>query len=228
MKKITILAIAFGFMSISANSQDLKSKRGESFLPEKGDWSIGFDAYGIFQYLGNAFNNSSNIGGPYVNNNIGMMSNGIIVKKYTSATTAYRALANVEFNNFKDTSFSNSQMNLMAGLGKEWRKGKTRLQGYYGADAYLRLSSYKEKNTATDYEYKSGLSIGVGGHGFLGAEYFIFPKLSLSAEYAYWVFVNSNPKSKTTNGSTTVEGNSNTSYGLSGVQTTQININLHF
>ncbi len=225
MKKITILAIAFGFMSISANSQDLKSKRGESFLPEKGDWSIGFDAYGMFQYLGNAFNNSSNIGGPYVESNI---YQGIVLKKFTSATTACRVLANLEFTNFKDTSYSQSDMNIMAGLGKEWRKGKTRLQGYYGADALIMLSSHHEKNTATDYEYKSGLSIGLGGRGFLGAEYFIFPKISLGAEYNYSVFVSSSPKSKTTNGSTTVEGNSNTSYGLSGVQTTQININLHF
>ncbi len=227
MKKITILAIAFGFMSISANSQDLKSKRGESFLPEKGDWSIAFNASGLFQYIGNIFNNSSNIGGPYVQGDYNW-DNAIVLKKYTSATTAYRAIANLEFSNYKDTSYSESNMNITAGLGKEWRKGKTRLQGYYGADAYLTLSSYHEKNTATDYEYKSGLGIGLGGHGFLGAEYFIFPKISIGAEYGYWAYVYSSPKSKTTNGSTTVEGNSNTQYGLSGVQTTSININLHF
>ena len=56
MKKLSILALVFGIMSFTAKSQDLKSKRGEPFLPEKGDWAIGFNADGIFSYIGNAFN----------------------------------------------------------------------------------------------------------------------------------------------------------------------------
>jgi len=226
MKKITILAIAFGFMSISANSQDLKSKRGESFLPEKGDWSIGFDAYGIFRYLGNAFNGSSNIQGPYVND----IDFGVFGKKFITSSTAYRADVNLIANSNKSDSASSSGAVLIVGLGKEWRKGKTRLQGYYGADALLILVSEKSENTNNGIttKYKSGLGIGVGAKGFLGAEYFIFPKLSIGAEYNYSLTTEIQPQSKTTTNGTTVEGNSYSTFGLSGVQTANITASFHF
>ena len=226
MKKITILAIAFGFMSISANSQDLKSKRGESFLPEKGDWAIGFNTDGLFQYLGNAFNGSSNIQGPDVNN----VDFGVFGKKFITSSTAYRADVNLVANSNKSDSASSSVGFLIVGLGKEWRKGKTRLQGYYGADALLILESSKgeEINNGITTKYKSGLGIGVGAKGFLGAEYFIFPKLSIGAEYNYSFITFIQPKSKTTTNGTTVDGNSYSQFGLSGVQTANITASFHF
>ena len=55
MKKIILSVVAimaFGF----ANAQDLKSKKGENYLPEAGDWAISFNADGIFEYVGNSFN----------------------------------------------------------------------------------------------------------------------------------------------------------------------------
>ena len=38
-------------------------------------------------------------------------------------------------------------------------------------------------------ENKSGLGLGVGVQGFIGAEYFIFPKMSIGAQYTYRVGV---------------------------------------
>ena len=59
MKKI-ILTVAAVFAMSFANAQDLKSKKGENYLPQSGDWAIGFNADGLFEYVGNAFNNSGN------------------------------------------------------------------------------------------------------------------------------------------------------------------------
>jgi hypothetical protein len=46
MKKI-ILTVAAVFAMSFANAQDLKSKKGENYLPQSGDWAIGFNADGI-------------------------------------------------------------------------------------------------------------------------------------------------------------------------------------
>mgnify|MGYP003340340312 CR=1 FL=1 len=67
MKKISILAFAFGIISFSANSQNLTSKKGENYLPQAGDWSIGFNADGILSYVGNAFNGTNGNNSPSVN-----------------------------------------------------------------------------------------------------------------------------------------------------------------
>ena len=55
MKKI-ILTVAAVFAFGAVNAQDLKSKKGENYLPVSGDWAIGFNADGLFNYVGNAFN----------------------------------------------------------------------------------------------------------------------------------------------------------------------------
>ena len=70
-----------------------------------------------------------------------------------------------------------SSVGLVAGYGKEWRKGVTRLQGYYGADALVGFVSPAKKQTG----------FGLGVNGFAGVEYFIFPKVALGAQYTYGV-----------------------------------------
>ncbi len=105
-----------------------------------------------------------------------------------------------------------SRMNTTLAFGIEKRKGSTRLQGFWGGEAVLSFSSGKDTykygnqitgtnqfpstyvfdavNTnppngyrATEVNYGTGFSLGV--RPFIGAEYFIFPKVSFGGEFGY-------------------------------------------
>ncbi len=172
-KTVLVIALACGVSGVFA--QDLTSKKGEPMLPEANDWAIGMDVNPIFQYLGNAFHGtaaSSNT--PDVNWLNGNQT--IIGKKFIDDKSAYRVLVRVGFTNqttkgmIGDASVTTGAVypaapamvedkmavkntNIAIGAGKEWRRGKTRLQGYYGADAMIWLSS-----TGTKYTYGNALS----------------------------------------------------------------------
>ena len=246
MKKIicTVAAI-FAFGAI--NAQDLKSKKGENYLPEAGDWAISFNADGIFEYVGNAFNGSTSNDAP----NVGFVKNNTFVgKKFISDKQAIRVVANLGLGSTSATNPSGannvetktSGFDLTAGLGKEWRKGNTRLQGFYGADALVTITSQKNETTTenattgvfvSSVENKSGFGLGLGVQGFLGAEYFIFPKFAVGAQYTYRVGVDLQGKSETTsqvgtNAAVTTEGGKNADFGLGNVGIASINLTLHF
>ncbi len=246
MKKIILSVVAimaFGF----ANAQDLKSKKGENYLPEAGDWAISFNADGIFEYVGNSFNGNLGNSAPDVDF---VRANTFVGKKFIDAKTAYRVVANLGFNSTTTTTVDQgvsteskaSGLELAAGLGKEWRKGNTRLQGFYGADALLTLKSLSTEDTDSDattgaalgsVENKSGLGLGVGVQGFIGAEYFIFPKMSIGAQYTYRVGVDIQGNSEQTIStpgapSVTTEGGKSSSFGLGSVGIASMNLTLHF
>ena len=55
--KRKVLFVASLFLATATFAQDgLTSKKGEAYLPEAGDWSIGFDAGALTSYAGNMFN----------------------------------------------------------------------------------------------------------------------------------------------------------------------------
>ncbi len=250
MKKIILSVVAimaFGF----ANAQDLTSKKGEPYLPEAGDWAIGFNANNLFDYVGNAFSGSTTA------NSIGTVANNgwngtFVGKKFTSATNANRYLVDFGVNvgsstsaapagSTTETKVSTSGFNMSVGLGKEWRRGKTRLQGFYGADLVLGVQSSGSKTEITDsaapatnstVDVKSGLGLNVGARGFLGAEYFIFPKIAIGAQYTYNVSVAVTGASKTTTTvggiSTESKGGSAFALGIGNVGVASMNLTLHF
>lgn len=248
MKKI-LLTVAAIFAFGATNAQDLKSKKGENYLPEAGDWAISFNADGIFEYVGNSFNGNTGNSAPSVDY---IRNNAFVGKKFITDKTAYRVIANLGFNSNTVTDVDvlpgaivetkNSGFDLAAGLGKEWRRGNTRLQGFYGADALVTISSNTEKISAEDAtdgsslgstEEKSGLGLGLGVQGFIGAEYFIFPKFAIGAQYTYRVGFDMQGKSEFTTSpaggpSTTVEGGKNSNFGIGNVGITSINLTLHF
>ncbi len=230
MKKIILTAAAVFAFSF-ANAQDLKSSKGEAYLPQAGDWAISFDPDGLFEYAGNAFNGTDGNDAPWVDS----PSYGFVGKKFLTDDKALRVSANLTLNarNYndqsnKDTKYSNSRMDLQLGLGKEWRRGNTRLQGFYGADALLRVSSNKNSTTFEGVEstYKSGLGFGIGAQGFLGAEYFLFPKISIGAQYTYGLNINYHGDASDTN-QPNIGGRSN-NIGFDGVGVSNINMTLHF
>jgi len=265
MKKTIILsALALG--TTGAFAQDLTSKKGEPFLPEAGDWSIGIDATPMFEYLGR-IGSAANVAPTW--NNYGLRQS-ITGKYFVDANTAYRATIRIGLNNQKEktavndfvapTAFTDalaetggskfdqmkmSSRNIVLGVGMEKRRGKTRLQGIYGADVFVWGGSvnesykYGNKLTQTDdvttpfnenldadgpaayttdfgtnvvtaipgytnvdaaraLKRKTGGNIGLGIRAFIGAEYFIFPKISIGGEFGWGVGYQVNTKNKAT------------------------------
>jgi hypothetical protein len=231
MKKI-ILTVAAVFALSFANAQDLKSKKGENYLPEAGDWAISFNADGLFNYVGNAFNHTANTA-PSVS---AQESGTFVGKKFTSATEAYRVMANFAVNSGTSaTDVKNSGFALKAGLGKEWRRGKTRLQGFYGADLYLSFSNNKvvtPYNAGLPSAYETtatNSSFGIGAQGFLGAEYFLFPKISIGAQYTYGLTIaNGSVKNSSTQPGTIDTESKTSGFNLGNVGVSSINMTLHF
>jgi hypothetical protein len=242
MKKVgltLLVALAFAF---SANAQ-LKNKAGEVVLPETGDWAIGVDATSFLNYFGNF------IGGDGLNVaptfDFLNTRQGITGKYFVSETMAYRASLRIGM-----TSTSGSEMvadrltttapvypgtipaevkntwrqgatNIGLSGGIEWRRGHGRLQGFYGGEFGIGISSSSEKFTygnaltqtasatannvdvaaadgmlsdinlvndpfgyaARATKIKNGTQFGIGVRGFIGAEYFVMPKLSIGGEF---------------------------------------------
>lgn len=289
-KSIALVAMAFGVTS--AFAQDLTSKKGEPFLPEAGDYAIAIDATPFLNYAGNFFGKSANNTAPtwdWATNNMTIWG-----KMFKDANTAYRAgirlgfgsqtsrtmvsdLLNAQTNTvvtFPDqdvmveNKMKQSQTNVGITAGIEKRKGKTRLQGFYGAEVGISFSSSKSKYTygnalaatnaasttvnvsaadnfgtgnvgtpgiqglignARQTEMKSGAGFGLGIRAFVGAEYFVAPKVSIGGEFGWGLGFNMQGKSKTTwegngmsnaagstlaTGSTTIEGAKSASFGI--------------
>jgi len=136
--------------------------------------------------------------------------------------------------------------------GLEFRKGTGRLIGFYGAELGIAFGSSKEAYTygnaivaadgtipaTTDFgsnlvddtynndarvtESKSGSMFGVGVRGFIGAEYFILPKMSIGGEFGWGLGLMSMGASSrttestdgTTIGQQTIEGTKTSSFAL--------------
>ena len=253
MKKIILTAAAVFAFSF-ANAQDLKSKKGEPYLPEAGDWAISFNANGIFNYVGNAFNGSLANTAPTV---ASATPNSFVGKKFIDAKTAYRVVANFGFGSENLTNgvvladdvnpitglaipgtgltydtYKASTFNITAGLGKEWRRGSTRLQGFYGADALIGFSSTKweQTNKPVNIKFDAGTSFSLGVTGFIGAEYFLFPKISIGAQYNYGLQIASNGASKISapGAPDFTVSKSSTDFNLGNVTSASMNLTLHF
>lgn len=234
MKRIILtmaVIMAVGF----ANAQNLKSKKGENYLPEANDWAISFNANGVFNYVGNLFNGKTDNIAPSVGN---VTANSLVAKKFIDAKSAYRVVANVGFgsNNLTGDSttfdtYKASTLNINLGLGKEWRRGSTRLQGFYGADALIGFSSEKwseTNNPVANATYKAGTAINLAVKGFIGAEYFIFPKMSIGAQYNYGLQVTANGADNYKVGTVEVKGKSSSDINFGNVSSTSMNLTLHF
>lgn len=248
MKKIILSAVAV--MAISfANAQDLKSKKGENFMPESGDWAISFNANNLFSYAGNLFSSAgTNSIGAVVNN--GWMGT-FVGKKFTSDKTADRYLVDLAISSNTTNEIhgaggnhqeSTTAFKVAAGLGKEWRRGKTRLQGVYGYDLVAGLGKSSTKHVYTDAAGNSvgtdsveskGLTFDVGARAFLGAEYFIFPKISMGAQYTYNVMIGYVGDTKNTStpaggAATDATLKGSTAINIGNVGVASVNVTLHF
>ena len=226
MKK-SILCVAMALGLTTAFAQDLTSKKGEKYLPEAGDWSIGADASPFLEYAGNFFGKTALNPSPSLNfANGGMMLQG---KMFKDEKTAYRVGLRIGFGSVtthnaltnaidsvslaKDISTSTMNIGLSAGLEK--RKGAGRLQGFYGAEAgimfggggtvtntyAMALTDARNPGvTMRTAETVTGSTFTFGARAFAGVEYFILPKISIGAEFGWGLSFSS-----TGDGSVTVD-----------------------
>ena len=234
MKKVLLLVVcSFLFFGVNAQDEPLIGQKGQLILPESGDIGLGVNMIPFFNWFGNSFNNSTNNTHASTNKFFNVFGNSVIMGKYMlSEKTAVRAhfgfnLTSTTQNVYVRDDASNNSMDMVldtrksdAGhytlaLGYEMRRGKGRIQGYYGADLIFRLqqvsnaysygNGYSNTNvvpSATNFGSNlNGLervlvdggntTFGVGIRGFVGVEYFVAPKLSLGLEFGWGLALNS-------------------------------------
>ena len=247
-------------------------------LPEQGDWSVGIDANPFLTYAGNFFGKTTTNNAP----TWGFLTSvqTITGKYFAEAQTAYRGSLRIGMNSntqramvtdraatgqtvfpnpmaMKENTWKHSTTAFGLSGGLEMRKGKTRLQGYYGGELGIYISNSKDVFTygnalaptatpavvvdpndafagasnidaaapiqgivgdARITERKNGSTFSFGIRGFIGAEYFILPKISIGGEFGWGIGLSSTGKTSTTYesigfngtnnnaGSTTIEG----------------------
>jgi hypothetical protein len=213
------LIIAFIFLTfLNVKSQDagiLLNKHGKPVLPETGNFAVGMDVVPIIKYAGNLFYDQKD-----TTNDLSLYYPLTFFGKYVkSPTKAFRVQVRLGFksgssdtlvpktnstnpNELVSNEAKRTNTNIVLAGGVEKRKGSQRVTGIYGVEAWTRIATDKTKFTygnALDVTIqsnsqiisnKAGTQFGFGIRGFLGAEYFIGAKLSLSAEYGWGPSVN--------------------------------------
>jgi hypothetical protein len=172
MKKKVILLAAM-FAGATCFAQDLTSKKGETILPEAGDWAIQFDATSFLNYAGNLFNSGAVApGASWVNDQ------AIVGKYFVDAETAYRVKLNIGMSSVTSNAFVPDIPALVAdplstavvtdtrkdgataitlGGGMEMRRGSGRLQGFYGGELLFTVASFKNTYTyGNDFVFGTG------------------------------------------------------------------------
>ncbi len=235
MKKVLLLVVcSFLFFSVNAQDEPLTGKKGQLILPEAGDIGLGVNMIPFFNWFGNSFNNNSNNTYASSNKFFNVFGNSVIMGKYMlSEKRAVRVhfgfnLSSISENQYVRDNSSNNPMDMVLdtrnidqghytlALGYEMRRGKGRIQGYYGLDLILRLqqstgyfysygNGYSNANVIpTSYDWGTNLNanqrvlddgstttFGVGLRAFVGVEYFVAPKLSLGVEFGWGLALNS-------------------------------------
>jgi hypothetical protein len=210
MKKNLLLSAALLLSTLLLNAQGLTNKKGQPILPEEGNWAVGFDVVPVVKYAGNLFHASSDSSSdlsPY-------MPMTFFGKYVMTPRTSIRAQMRIGFITAtqdtlvpKTTSTNPNELvsdeakrtvtNIALSGGFEKRKGNGRVTGIYGVEGTLALATDKTRYTYGNEldvaiqsnsritSVKQGTQVGFGVRGFLGVEYFIAAKLSLSAEYGW-------------------------------------------
>jgi len=234
MRTIIILVfLLLGLNKLQAqdfNEEPLTGKKGQVILPQKGDIGVGVNLIPFFYWMGNSFN--ANATNTYAADDkfFSIFGNSVIIGKYMlTDKTALRLAWGINFGHVtkheyvqddasndpnilvKDSRTLNWNRTSLA-LGYEMRRGKGRLQGFWGADiraTYNKSSDYiysygngyaLSNLIPTSYDWGNNLDLnkrtiahsgstiwGVGLRGFVGAEYYLAPKVCIGAEFGWGV-----------------------------------------
>lgn len=180
MKKILSILIAAGLAVLSVSAQETEKKQ---YLPEEGDWAIGFDASPVLKYVGNLFNGNTNntleaVGGdpvlPMGDTAFDNPTVSLMGKYMLTDELAVRANIGVRLNNDNTATYvADDKATLLDPLseakvvdykntrttevyltaGAEYRVGKKRVQGVFGGGILFGL----DKQLAT-YTYGNELT----------------------------------------------------------------------
>lgn len=165
MKKYLLTCLC-AFLVMTAPAQEITGARGEPILPEKGDWSIAFDAVPFIIYSGNILNSSggtNTIQSEFPNG----YENTFVVKKFKEDDRALRMKMRFGISTDKTevlvislgdtvpvprvTDIEKiSEQNIAVGLGFQKSTGKGRLRGYRGMELFVKFSSKTTKYTYGD------------------------------------------------------------------------------
>lgn len=212
-KKISLVYLGI-LCTLTLNAQELKNKNGVPILPQPKSWGISVSATPFLNFAGNLFNQNGNQAPSFAFTGVHPLSVSVLYvksdKKIYRLNTriAINSVSRDTFvliggsnpnelkvaNNEKKTSSA-----IQLGAGVQKAIGGGRFQGYYGGEALLRYGSNK-----TSFKYgeslsdtvnpafsnrvtliRNGASTGLGIRGFIGAQYFFAPRMSVSAEYGW-------------------------------------------
>jgi len=165
--KSLLIATVFAASAVTVNAQDLTSKKGETILPEAGDWAISFDATPFLNYAGQLLSNAG-ASAPTAGYTNGYPWS-IKGKMFKDAQTAYRAGIRLGFGSNKwandvtaahdltatppaypsepttvEDTYKSGWNGVVLSAGIEKRRGKTRLQGYYGGEFLFGMTGTKK------------------------------------------------------------------------------------
>jgi hypothetical protein len=205
----------------------LTSKKGFPILPEAGDWSISFDAVPLLDYAFDKTRIMSSSPASSAGDALDYsISNNIVGKYMVDANKAYRGRLQLDFSRASDKTYvpkfgsttgetventeATSTSNIVLGGGLQFYRGKGRLRGYYGGEGLLRIQSGPSRSITygnaldannDDLRIKeeiAGMTFGLGVRGFIGAEYFFAPKMSIGAEFGWGIGFESTGDGETT------------------------------
>lgn len=233
MKKKILLALIFLLPVVGIQAQENKlfrGKEGQLILPEQGDIGLGVNMIPLFYWLGNSFNSNTN--NTYAGNDkfFSIFGNSIVIGKYMlTDRSALRLAWGINLGHSDEDKYvrddaandptimvkdsrSIDWAQASLAVGHEWRRGKGRLQGLWGADVRI---TYNQSNDYR-YYYGNGYSLanlvpttydwgtningnrrrttdtgknvfGAGIRIFGGVEYYIAPKVCIGAEFGWGV-----------------------------------------
>jgi hypothetical protein len=209
-------------------NEKLVSKKGIYILPEQGEFALGVDATPFFSYLGHLMSNAGT-NSPTVGYGNGFSGGNAIYGKYMLEDNKAVRIR-LGFTDNKQTDLypveqssltpdpsapqyvndeaSTLRRSFYLAVGLEKHRGKSRIQGVYGAELFFGASrsdvNYVYGNSinndfntpailASTYdasgrrliEDNTNKSVYGGVRGFVGVEYFIAPKLSIGGEFGY-------------------------------------------
>ena len=251
MKKFAIVFITI--LSFYAKAQTIVSKDGEPFLPEAKDWGISIDATKLIKTANFSFvTDLQTISGKYFLTDKSAIRAGLRLGFDSWTSTNWvpdrsKVLTSAAYPStypLKENKWSRQFSTVGLSFGYEKRRGKTKLQGIYGAEIGFYFATMKDKFTyanklnassgagggtvdstydamtsplfgkaqnidlspaiqgVTGYarmiERTSGVFFSVVTRAFVGAEYFIIPKLSIGGEFGWGPSFSMSGRSKTT------------------------------
>ncbi len=241
-KTLIIFSCVCVTLNATAQNEPLTAKNGTPILPEPKDWAIGFDASPFFDVIKGLFSDADSSGSNYTNFTKDHPLT-IFGKSVRNANTIWRASARLQFGSdktnyvteldsadgspFSTPQFGNDVVKetsdgITLGFGIEKRRGKGRVQGYYGPEARIGFGMSKttvsyanqitsgnqvptispaitvQPNNVRITEMKSGSQFSIGVRAFGGVEYFFMAKASISAELGWGISYVSNGEPSST------------------------------